>query len=206
MMDLPQSKEMVIHVPQALQRYFYELIVGGAFIVAATLTALIMMYQVLGESLPEWLRLIYFLMIALSLGVLIVGFRIVVDSENERKLASKHLGREWMMDEKHLTISLALLEGKERMTLRKFKTGALRVEWQDIQKIIVKEAVKLPKVMPACLEIYVENHEDTLGFDTVLRVRRDLLGTQEARILDFCRSHKVVVEVEAPSPSSQSVG
>ena len=205
-MDLPQTKEMIIHVPQAMQRYFYELVAGGACIIVATFTALAMMYQVLDQELPEWLRIIYFLVIALSLAVLMIGFRIVVDSENERKLASKHRGREWMMDEKDLTISLALLEGKERMTLRKFKTGALRVEWQDIKKIVMKEAIKLPKAQPACMEIYVENHEDTLGFDTVLRIRREMLGAQEQRILDFCRSHKVAVEVEAPATSSQSVG
>ena len=70
----------------------------------------------------------------------------------------------------------------------------------------VKEAIKLPKAQPACMEIYVENHEDTLGFDTVLRIRREMLGAQEQRILDFCRSHKVAVEVEAPATSSQSVG
>lgn len=203
-MDLPQTKEMTIHVPQAMQRYFYELVAGGACIIVSTLTSLAMMYQVLDQELPEWLRIIYFLVIALSLAVLMIGFRIVVDSENERKLASKHRGREWMMDEKDLTISLALLEGKERMTLRKFKTGALRVEWQDIKKIVMKEAIKPPKAQPACMEIYVENHEDTLGFDTVLRIRRDMFGTQEQRILDFCRSHKIAVEMEATS--SQSAG
>ena len=204
-MDLPQTKEMIIHVPQAMQRYFYELLAGGACIVASTIIALTMMYQVLDSAQEEWVRMIYFVIIGFSLLVLIIGFRIVVDSQNEQPLAAKHKGRELVMNEEFMTISLALLEGKERMTMRKFKTGALRIEWQDIQKMILREAIVLPKAQPACLEIYIENHEDTLGFDTVLRIRRDLLGAQIARILDFCRSHGVKVEGE-PIPSSQSAG
>ena len=201
MVELPQTKEIIIHVPQAMQRYFYELVAGGACIIVSTIIALTMMYQVLDQDQPEAIRLIYFLVIALSLGVLIIGFRVVVDSESERKLAAKYNNHEWIMDEKFLSVSLALLEGRERAVLRKFKTGAVRVEWEDIQKIVLAEAIKPPKAQPACLEIYVENHEMTLGEGAILRIRRDLLATQEERILAFCKTHGVKIEVP-PAPAA----
>lgn len=197
--ELPQSKEMIIHVPHAMQRYFYELVAGGACIVASTIIALTMMYQVLDSAQPEWLRILYFIVIALSLGVLILGFRLVVDSESERKLAVKLEKHEWVMDEEHLIISLALLEGRDRMILRRFKTGAVRLEWADVAKVVLTEAAKPPKAQPACIEIYVQNHEETLGEGAVLRVRRDMLAKQEPRILEFFRSHNVMIEVELPA-------
>lgn len=211
MMDLPQEKEMVVHVPKAMERYFYELVAGAACIIAATLVSLAMMYKVLDSQDPEWLRMIYFLVIAFSLALLVVGFRIVIDSESERPLAAKHTKREWIMDTENLTISLALLEGKERATVRKFKTGAVRLAWGDITKVVLGEGTrKFPKTEPACIEIFVENHEETLGYNVVLRVRRNLLAKQEARIIAFFREHGVAVETSAPAasmiPSSQSAG
>lgn len=193
MIVLPEAKEMVISVPQAMKRYFDELVMGGACVVAATIIALFMMYKVLAGNDPEWVRMIYFLVIALAFGLLIFGFRIVMDSQMEQPLAAKHKQRELILNENSMTISLALLEGKTRSILRKFKTGALRLEWQDIEKIELKEATPPPKAEPANMAIHVINHEDTLGFDTVVHLRRDLLGKQEEKMLNFCRSRGVLV-------------
>ncbi len=192
-MILPESKEMIIAVPQAMKRYFDELVMGGTCVVVATIIALFMMYEVMDSNDPEWVRMIYFLVIALSFGILIFGFRIVMDSQIEQPLAAKHKNRELILNENSMTISLALLEGKTRSILRKFKTGALRLEWQDIEKIELKEATPPPKSEPANMAIYVINHEDTLGFDTVVRLRRDLLGKQEEKMLNFCRAKGVSV-------------
>jgi hypothetical protein len=116
-----------------------------------------------------------------------------VDSQSERPLAAKHIKRELILNEQGITISLALLEGRERVTLRKFKTGALRLEWDDIQKIELKVASAPPKAEPASMLIYVQNHEETLGFDAVVRIRRSLLGKQEEKILDFCRGKNLTI-------------
>lgn len=194
MIILPEAKEIIIHVPQAMKRYFDELIAGGALVVVSTAVALFMMFKVLAGNDPEWVRMIYFLVIAISLSLLIFGFRILVDSQSERPLAAKHIKRELILNEKGFTISLALLEGRERTILRKFRTGALRLEWDDIEKIVLKAATPPPKALPAMMLIYVQNHEDTLGFDVVVRLRRDLLQKQEEKILDFCRKRGVLVE------------
>ena len=161
--------------------------------VIATAIALFMLYAVLAGNDPEWVRITYFLVIAISLGFLIFGFRILVDSQSERPLAAKHIKRELILNDQGITISLALLEGKERVILRKFKTGALRLEWDDIQKIELKAATAPPKAEPASMLIYVENHEETLGFGAVVRIRRDLLDKQEEKLLTFCRGRGVVV-------------
>ena len=193
MVFIPESKEIIIHVPQAMKRYFDELLAGGALVLIATATALFMLYEVLAGNDPEWVRMTYFLVIAISLGFLIFGFRILVDSQSERPLAAKHIKRELILNEQGITISLALLEGRERVTLRKFKTGALRLEWDDIQKIELKVASAPPKAEPASMLIYVQNHEETLGFDAVVRIRRSLLGKQEEKILDFCRGKNLTI-------------
>lgn len=193
MVSIPESKEIIIHVPQAMKRYFNELLAGGALVMIATITALFMLYEVLAGNDPEWVRMTYFLVIAISLGFLIFGFRILVDSQTERPLAAKHIKRELILNEQGITISLALLEGRERAILRRFKTGALRLEWDDIQKIELKNATPPPKAEPASMLIYVQNHEETLGFDAVVRIRRSLLGKQEEKILDFCRTKNVTI-------------
>lgn len=193
MVFIPESKEIIIHVPQAMKRYFNELIAGGALVVIATVIALFMMYEVLAGNDPEWVRMIYFLVIALSLGLLIFGFRILVDSQTEQPLAAKHIKRELILNEQGITISLALLEGRERAILRRFKTGALRLEWDDIEKIELKAAAPPPKAIPAMLHIYVQNHEETLGFNAVVSIRRSLLDKQEEKFLNFCRGKNVVM-------------
>lgn len=195
MTDLPLSKEMTIHVPQCMQRYFYELIAGAACIIAATIISLTMMYQVLDEAKPEWVRLIYFLVLAFSFAVLIFGFKLVVDSESERKLAAKYYKHEWMMDITALNISIALLEGKERAVLRKFKTGAVNVEWEDLDKMVFRENVN-----PQRVEIYVLNHEMTLGENAVLHIRKSAIAPQLEHILAFLKERKVNIEVVNSAP------
>lgn len=186
--EFPISREIVVDVPHAGQRYFHALLVGGGSIVVSTITALFMLVQVLGKGDPEWLRMLYFLVIALSLFFLIVGFKIVVESQQEQHLAKPHTHREWRMDPAHLTISLALLEGAERAALRRYKTGALRLEWEDIQKV---------QFTPQRLLLHIQNHEETLGFDVVVHVNRQLLAAQEPAIMAFFRKHNVTLEEQA---------
>ena len=187
------KKEMVVSVPQAMKHYFHELVAGGAFVISSTGVALLMLYFVMALGSPDFLRFLYFLVIAIALVIMLVGFRIIMESEQERQLAVNFKEREWVMNDEAVIISLAIIEGGERGTLRKLKNGAVWLAWGDIDHILLKPATPMPKAVPARMEIHIRDHE-VLAPGTIIIVPRAYLQAQEKLILDYCRDHGIKIE------------
>lgn len=204
------ANETVIAVPSAMTRYFHELVAGGVWLVGAILTIIGMLYLVLfqGDYLP--LRLFYFLVIALSVGVMMLGMKIIMDGEAERALANRVKDREFVIDAMGVHISIALVEGIWRVPMRKDKMAALNIRQDEIIRVGFDQGATKPPV--PCLVFHL-SRSDALGRmePLDLHVQRSYLQKDEAMILERLVQHGVMVEgsllaVSPTPPSSQSDG
>lgn len=204
------ANETVVAAPSAMTRYFHELVAGGVWLVGAIITVLGMLYLVLFQGDELVLRLFYFLVIAVSVGVMMLGIKIIMDSEAERALANRVKDREFVIDDAGVHISIALVEGAWRLPMRKEKIAALDIRLDEIVRFGFDQGGTKPPV--PCLVLHL-SRSDALRLMQPLdiHIQRSFLEKDEAMLLEHLVQRGVVVEgsllaANPTPPSSQSDG
>lgn len=202
--NAPPPEEFVIAAPRAGARYFHELVAGGLWLVAAILTSIGMLYMVMFHGDVIALRFFYFFVIAVALGVMMLGIKLIMDSEAERALAHRVKNRDLVMDGFMMQLGIALAEGPIRALLRKAKVPALDI---SLKEITAADMEPQSSVEP-CLVLSLSG-VDSHGIITPMKVRvqRKHIAKQEEGLRDQLLAAGVSLggdwQVVNP-PSSQS--